>query len=199
MNLLRSVCVYCGSSMGTKEVYRHAAESMGRELVSRGLRLVYGAGSVGLMGVLARTVYERGGDVLGIIPDVLAPREVAGESIGETIIVENMHERKALMAREADAFVAMPGGYGTMDELFEAITWGQIGIQRKPIGLFNVNGYFDHLLLWVDAAVKEGFIRPQHRQLFIVSDDASTLLEKLALHEPPPGVVKLPGNGSRFG
>ena len=199
MNLLRSVCVYCGSSMGTKEVYRHAAESMGRELVSRGLRLVYGAGSVGLMGVLARTVYERGGDVLGVIPDVLAPREVAGESIGETIIGENMHERKALMAREADAFVAMPGGYGTMDELFEAITWGQIGIQRKPIGLYNVNGYFDHLLLWVDAAVKEGFIRPHHRQLFIVSDDASTLLEKLALHEPPPGVVKLPGNGTKYG
>lgn len=185
--------------MGTKEVYRHAAESMGRELVSRGLRLVYGAGSVGLMGVLARTVYERGGDVLGIIPDVLAPREVAGESIGETIIVESMHERKALMARESDAVVAMPGGYGTMDELFEAITWGQIGIQRKPIGLYNVNGYFDHLLLWVDAAVKEGFIRPQHRQLFIVSDDASTLLEKLALHEPPAGVVKLPGNGTRYG
>lgn len=199
MNLLRSVCVYCGSSMGTKEVYRQAAETMGRELVSRGLRLVYGAGSVGLMGVLARTVYERGGDVLGIIPDVLAPREVAGESIGETIIVESMHERKALMARESDAVVAMPGGYGTMDELFEAITWGQIGIQRKPIGLYNVNGYFDHLLLWVDGAVKEGFIRPQHRQLFIVSDDASTLLEKLALYEPPAGVVKLQGNGSRFG
>ncbi len=199
MNLLRSVCVYCGSSMGTKEVYRHAAESMGRELVSRGLRLVYGAGSVGLMGVLARTVYERGGDVLGIIPDVLAPREVAGESIGETVVVESMHERKALMARESDAFVAMPGGYGTMDELFEAITWGQIGIQRKPIGLYNVNGYFDYLLLWVDAAVKEGFIRPHHRQLFIVSDDASTLLEKLALHEPPPGVVKLPGNGTKYG
>jgi len=172
---------------------------MGRALVSRGLRLVYGAGSVGLMGVLARTVHERGGDVLGIIPAVLAPREVAGQSIGETLVVETMHERKALMAREADAFVAMPGGYGTMDELFEAITWGQIGIQRKPIGLYNVNGYFDHLLRWVDTAVKEGFIRPQHRQLFIVSDDASTLLEKLALHEPPPGIVQLPGNGTRYG
>ena len=117
--------------MGNKDVYRQAAESMGRELVSRGLRLVYGAGSVGLMGVLARTVYERGGEVLGIIPAVLTPREVAGEQIGETIIVENMHERKAMMAQEADAFIAMPGGYGTLDELFEAITWGQIGIQRK--------------------------------------------------------------------
>ncbi|HQY91415.1 MAG: TIGR00730 family Rossman fold protein [Caldilinea sp.] len=199
MNQLRSICVYCGSSMGGKDVYRHAAEMMGRELVSRGLRLVYGAGSVGLMGVLARTVHERGGEVLGIIPDILAPREVAGDPIGETIVVENMHERKALMASEADAFIAMPGGYGTLDELFETITWGQIGIQRKPIGLFNVNGYFDHLLAWIDGAVKEGFIRPQHRQLFIVSDDASLLLEKLAFHEPPPGFVKLPGNGEKFG
>ena len=185
--------------MGAKDIYRHAAEMMGRELVNRGLRLVYGAGSVGLMGVLARTVYERGGEVLGIIPEVLAPREVAGAQIGETIIVETMHERKALMAQEADSFVAMPGGYGTLDELFEAITRGQIGIQRKPIGLFNVAGFFDPLLAWIDAAVKEGFIRPQHRQLFIVSDDASLLLEKLAFHEPPQGFVKLTGNGTKFG
>ncbi|HAJ37686.1 MAG TPA: TIGR00730 family Rossman fold protein [Chloroflexi bacterium] len=199
MNQLRSVCVYCGSSLGVKDVYRQAAEALGRELVSRGLRLVYGAGSVGLMGVLARTVFDRGGEVLGVIPDVLAPREVAGEQIGETIVVENMHERKALMAQEADAFIAMPGGFGTLDELFEAITWGQIGIQRKPIGLLNVAGYFDPLLTWVDLAVKEGFIRPQHRQLFIVSDDPSILLEKLAFHEPPSGFVKLAGNGKRFG
>jgi uncharacterized protein (TIGR00730 family) len=199
MNQLRSICVYCGSSMGAKDSYRQAAETLGRELVSRGLRLVYGAGSVGLMGVLARTVYERGGEVLGIIPDVLTPREVAGEQIGETVVVENMHERKAMMAQAADAFIAMPGGFGTLDELFEAITWGQIGIQRKPIGLLNVAGFFDPLLAWVDGAVKEGFVRPHHRQLFIVSDDASILLEKLAFHEPPQGFVKLAGNGSRFG
>ncbi len=199
MNQLRSVCVYCGSSIGAKDVYRQAAEALGRELVSRGLRLIYGAGSVGLMGVLARTVYDRGGEVLGVIPGVLAPREVAGEQIGETVVVETMHERKALMAQEADAFIAMPGGFGTLDELFEAITWGQIGIQRKPIGLLNVAGYFDPLLAWVDQAVKEGFIRPQHRQLFIVSDDPSILLEKLAFHEPPQGFVKLAGNGKKFG
>jgi uncharacterized protein (TIGR00730 family) len=193
MNQLRSICVYCGSSMGAKDSYRQAAETLGRELVSRGLRLVYGAGSVGLMGVLARTVYERGGEVLGIIPDVLTPREVAGEQIGETVVVENMHERKAMMAQAADAFIAMPGGFGTLDELFEAITWGQIGIQRKPIGLLNVAGFFDPLLAWVDGAVKEGFVRPQHRQLFIVSDDASILLEKLAFHEPPQGVCEAGG------
>jgi hypothetical protein len=199
MNQLRTVCVYCGSSLGTKAVYRQAAEMLGRELVRRGLRLVYGAGSVGLMGVLARTVFDRGGDVLGVIPGVLAPREVAGEPIGETVVVDSMHERKARMAREADAFVAMPGGFGTLDELFETLTWGQLGIQRKPIGLYNVNNYFDPLLLWVDQAVKEGFVRPLHRQLFIVSEDASTLLERLAFHEPPKGVISLPGNGDRLG
>ena len=122
MNQLRSICVYCGSSLGTKAVYRQAAETLGRELVRRGLRLVYGAGSIGLMGVLARTVFDRGGDVFGVIPGVLAPREVAGEPIGETVVVDSMHERKARMAREADAFVAMPGGYGTLDELFETLT-----------------------------------------------------------------------------
>jgi uncharacterized protein (TIGR00730 family) len=182
---LRSICVYCGSSMGGKEVYRQAAEQLGRELVSRGIRLVYGAGSVGLMGVLARTVFDRGGEVLGVIPEPLSPREVAGDAIGDVIVVDTMHERKALMTAEADAFVAMPGGFGTLDELFEAITWGQLGIHRKPIGLFNVAGYFDPLLQWVDMAVKEGFVRPQHRQLFIASDDPSLLIERLARHQPP--------------
>lgn len=199
MNVLRSVCVFCGSSSGGKGAYRLAAETLGRELVGRGIRLVYGAGSVGLMGTLARTVHDRGGDVLGIIPEPLTAREVAGETIGETIVVQTMHERKALMAKESDAFIAMPGGFGTMDELFEAITWGQIGIHRKPIGLFNVNGYFDSILQWVDFAVKEGFIRPQHRQLFLVSDDPSVLLERLALFQPPAASVRWLGNGEKNG
>ena len=180
MNLLRSVCVYCGSSMGTKEVYRQAAESMGRELVSRGLRLVYGAGSVGLMGVLARTVYERGGDVLGIIPDVLAPREVAGETIGETVIVESMHERKALMARESDAVVAMPGGYGTFEELFETWTWLQLGYHAKPVGVLNVAGYYDGLLAFVEHAVARGFMTRAQRELLHTGVEAAALLEQLA-------------------
>jgi uncharacterized protein (TIGR00730 family) len=158
------------------------------------MRLVYGAGSVGLMGVLARTVYERGGEVLGIIPDAADPaRSGRRQPSARPIVVENMHERKALMAQEADAFIAMPGGFGTLDELFEAITWGQLGIHRKPIGLLNVAGYFDPLLQWVDLAVKEGFVRPQHRQLFIVSDEPSLLLERLAL---PPTAAAL---GQAFG
>lgn len=189
MNPLRSVCVFCGSNSGSKDVYRHAAEALGRELVSRGIRLVYGAGSVGLMGILARTVHDRGGDVFGVIPEPLTRREAAGGPVGETVVVTSMHERKARMAREADAFVAMPGGFGTLDETFEAITWGQIGIHRKPIGLFNVNGYYDPLLLWLDNAIREGFVRPQHRQLLVVGDDPSLLLERLARHEPPASSV----------
>ena len=185
MNQLRSVCVYCGSSMGNKDVYRQAAETLGRELVNRGLRLVYGAGSVGLMGVLARTVFDRGGEVLGVIPAPLSPREVAGDAIGDVLVVDTMHERKAQMTAEADAFIAMPGGFGTLDELFEAITWGQLGIHQKPVGLFNVAGYYDPILQWIDQAVKEGFVRPQHRQLLVVSADPSLLIERLARHQPP--------------
>jgi hypothetical protein len=196
---MRSVCVFCGASAGNKTTYRLAAETLGRELVGRGIRLVYGAGSVGLMGTLARTVHDRGGEVLGVIPEPLTAREVAGDVIGDTVVVQTMHERKALMARESDAFIAMPGGFGTMDELFEAITWGQIGIHRKPIGLFNVNGYFDSVLQWIDFAVKEGFIRPQHRQLFLVGDDPSSLLERLALYQPPATGVRWPGNGETNG
>ena len=172
-------------------MYRLAAETLGRELVSRGIRLVYGAGSVGLMGILARTVHERGGDVLGIIPEPLTTREMAGDSIGETIVVQTMHERKALMNEHCDAFIAMPGGFGTMDELFEAITWGQLGIHHKPIGLLNINRFFDPVLQWIDLSVKEGFIRPQHRQLFLASDDASLLIERLALMQMPAGLTTL--------
>ena len=146
--------------------YRLAAETLGRELVRRDIGLVYGGGSVGLMGVLARTVHERGGDVLGVIPEPLTTREMAGDNIGETIVVETMHERKALMNEHSDAFIALPGGFGTLDELFEAITWGQLGIHRKPIGLLNVDGYFDPLLQWIDHRSRKGFVRPHHRHCF---------------------------------
>lgn len=190
MNQIRSVCVFCGASSGGKDIYRLTAEALGRELVSRGIRLVYGAGSVGLMGSVARTVHERGGEVLGIIPEPLMTREMAGSAIGETVVVQTMHERKALMNDHCDAFIAMPGGFGTMDELFEAITWGQLGIHRKPIGLLNVNHYFDPVLQWIDLAVREGFVRPQHRQLFLASDDPSLLIERLALMQLPAGMTR---------
>lgn len=196
MNSIRSVCVFCGAQSGGKDIYRLTAEALGRELVSRGIKLVYGAGSIGLMGVVARTVHERGGEVLGIIPEPLTTREMAGETIGETMVVQTMHERKSLMNDYCDAFIAMPGGFGTMDELFEAITWGQLGIHRKPIGLLNVNRYFDPVLQWIDLAVREGFIRPQHRQLFLAGDDPSLLIERLALMQLPPASTRWASQGN---
>ena len=171
MNSLHSICVFCGSSSGTKAVYSDAAVALGRAMAQRQIGLVYGGGSVGLMGAIARTVADGGAPVKGIIPRALQPRELAGETIGELHVVDSMHERKLLMARHADAFIAMPGGFGTMDELFEVVTWGQLGIQRKAIGLLNVNGYWDPMLAWIEHALNEQFIRPHHRNLIVVADE----------------------------
>jgi uncharacterized protein (TIGR00730 family) len=166
---------------------------MGKELAAQGLALVYGGGSVGLMGEVARTALDHGCTVVGIIPEHLMTKELMGYPIGELIVVSTMHERKAKMAAMSDAFVALPGGYGTLDELFEAITWDQIGLQSKPIGLLNVGGYFDLLIQYVDRCVDEGFIRPPHRQLFLVDDDPARLLARLAAHQPPAGLVSSDG------
>ena len=190
MNDLRAICVYCGSSNGTQREFRAAAEELAAELAQHGVNLIYGGGSVGLMGVIAQGVQDRGGVVRGIIPRSLQPKEVSGMTPGELIVVESMHERKALMAEYADGFIAMPGGFGTLDELFETITWGQLGIHEKPIGLLNVRGYFNPLLAWIDQAVELGFVRPQHRKLLVVSDRASDLIEQMKTHHPPPSAVK---------
>ena len=187
MNPMRSVCVFCGSSSGSKAIYRLAAETLGRELVGRGIRLVYGAGSVGLMGTLARTVHDRGGDVLGIIPEPLTGREVAGDVIGETIVVQTMHERKALMADLADGFLAMPGGFGTFDEFCEILTWAQLRIQPKPCGLLNVRGYFDHLIAQFDHSVQEGFLKAPHRALLSFEADEERLIALMREAKPPSG------------
>jgi uncharacterized protein (TIGR00730 family) len=190
---MSSVGVFCGASNGNHPRYRAAAEDLGRALVARGCRLVYGAGSIGLMGTVARSVTQFGGSVLGIIPYALTNKELAGETIGEVIHVDTMSQRKALMAKESDAFVALPGGFGTMDELFEMITWSQVGIHRKSIGLYNVDGFFDPILTWVDHAVKEGFIRPPHREIFVVANDPALLLETMARHVPPVGLTTWEG------
>lgn len=190
MRDLGSVCVFCGASMGNRTHYLEAAVALGHELGRRRLGLVYGGGSVGLMGALARAAQEAGSNVVGVIPQSLTGREVMGDRIGELIVVETMHERKAIMASLADAFLAMPGGYGTMDELFEMVTWGQIGIHSKPVGLLNVAGYFDPLVQWVDRGIDEGFIRSQHRDLLLMEEEPATLLERLRTHTPPPGLVK---------
>jgi uncharacterized protein (TIGR00730 family) len=169
------------------------AGALGKELGARGLNFVYGGGSVGLMGEVAHAALDHGCAVIGIIPEHLTTKELMGYPIGDLIVVATMHERKAKMAEMSDAFVALPGGFGTLDELFEAITWGQIGLHSKPIGLLNVGGFFNPVIAHVDHCVAEGFIRPQHRQLFLVDDDPARLLDRLAAHVPPPGLVTSEG------
>ncbi len=189
MNDIGSVCVFCGASMGNKPEFREAAVAVGKELGRRRLGLVYGGGSVGLMGAVARAAQEAGSSVVGVIPESLTSHEMMGEQIGEQIIVETIHERKAIMASLSDAFMVLPGGFGTLDELFEMVIWEQLGIHEKPLGLLNVKGYFDHMLAWVEHAVSNGFIRPEYRELIVISSDAFTLLERMEEHRPPPGLV----------
>ncbi|BAT09265.1 probable cytokinin riboside 5'-monophosphate phosphoribohydrolase LOGL9 [Oryza sativa Japonica Group] len=180
----RRVCVFCGSSSGKRRSYRDAAVELGKELVARKVDLVYGGGSLGLMGEVAEAVRNGGGHVIGVIPTTLMGKEVTGETVGEVREVGSMHERKAEMARRSDAFVALPGGYGTLEEVVEVIAWAQLGIHAKPVGLLNVDGYYDFLLAFVDKAVADGFIPPSHRHLFVSAPDAPSLVHKLEEYVP---------------
>lgn len=184
MGKLSRVCVFCGSSEGRDPVYRNAAQAFGKALARRGLGLVYGGGSVGLMGVIADTVLAAGGEVTGIIPDSLATREIRHDGLTALHVVPTMHARKAKMAELSEAFVALPGGYGTLEELFEVVTWAQLGLHGKPIALLNVGGYFDGLLGCIDSAVAEGFIRPEHRRLLMAGLEPDALLDALERYEP---------------
>ncbi|KAK3138133.1 hypothetical protein QOZ80_5AG0364980 [Eleusine coracana subsp. coracana] len=175
----RTICVFCGSNPGRRKVYGDAALELGNELVRRGIDLVYGGGSIGLMGMIAQTVLHGGCRVLGVIPKALMPIEISGESVGEVNVVADMHERKAEMARQSEAFIALPGGYGTMEELLEMITWSQLGIHDKPVGLLNVDGYYDPLLALFDKGATEGFINPDCKQIFVSAPTASELLTKM--------------------
>ena len=178
---MQRICIFCGSQVGINGLYRRAATDLGQLLVRHGYGLVYGGGHVGLMGVIADAVLASGGAAIGVIPDSLVARELAHTGLTELQVVPSMHARKARMAELADAFIALPGGYGTFEELFEVITWAQLGIHRKPIGLLNVAGYFNALKALVDQAIAEGFIRAEHWHLLTMADDASTLLEMLSL------------------
>ncbi|KAG0463941.1 hypothetical protein HPP92_019583 [Vanilla planifolia] len=180
----KTICVFCGSNSGNRAVFSDAALDLGREFVKRRIDLVYGGGSAGLMGLISQAVYDGGCQVLGIIPAALMPVEISGESIGAVKIVSDMHERKAEMARCSDAFIALPGGYGTMEELLEMITWSQLGIHDKPIGLLNVDGYYNPLLALFDKGVEEGFIKPPAREIVISSPNAEELLTKLEQYTP---------------
>ncbi|MEM7002767.1 MAG: TIGR00730 family Rossman fold protein [Pseudomonadota bacterium] len=176
---IKSLCVYTGSSNGSDAIYLECAREFGAELGARGMRLVYGGASVGLMGAVADGALAAGGEVVGVLTRALAGLEVAHENLTQLDIVETMHERKAAMADLADGFVALPGGLGTLEELFEAWTWLQLNIHSKPVGCLNVGGYYDHLLKFLDGTVSQGFVRPAHRQQLLVDVSAPGLLDQL--------------------
>lgn len=180
-----TLCVFAGSNVGGDPAYRRAAEDLGRALVAREIDLVYGGARVGLMGVVADTVLAGGGRVIGVIPEALVAKEVAHHDLTELRIVGSMHERKAIMADLSHGFVALPGGWGTLEELFEVLTWAQLGLHRKPCGLLNANGYFDGLLAFVDHAIREGFVRPEYRAMLLVADTPAELLDHIARYEAP--------------
>jgi uncharacterized protein (TIGR00730 family) len=182
--------VFCGSSPGVNPAYMEAAGEVGRLIAHRGLGLVYGGACVGMMGAIADAALEAGAEVIGVIPDALLSKEVAHANLTELRIVSTMHERKALMAELADGFLALPGGCGTFDELFEVITWAQIGIHNKPCGLLNVAGYFDPLIALVEHAVKERFVRHDHRALLLNDNVASRLLDAMMTYKPVTGIKK---------
>jgi len=173
-----------------RKQYEDAAKSMAEELARREIDLTYGGGSVGLMGVIADEMLRLGREVIGIIPQAIASREVAHHYLTELRVVRSMHERKSLMAELSDAFIALPGGYGTYEELFEVITWSQLGIHQKPIGILNVAGYFDPMLDLVERGIEEEFIRPQYRDLILVSENPEDLLDRMETFEPIQGVTK---------
>jgi len=185
MNLNR-ICVFCGSNMGSKPAYRDAAVEMGQSLTSRGIELVYGGGNIGLMGVLADTMLDAGGRVIGVIPESLMAKEVGHQGLTKLRIVGSMHERKALMADLSDGFIALPGGYGTFEEFCEVVTWSQLGLHAKPCGVLNVEGYYDPLLELFDRAVIEQFLRVENRKLVLEDANPKQLLQKMAEFVPAP-------------
>src|SRR5271169_5702452 len=184
MSTLKRICVFCGSSVGSRPAYAAAARELGRTLAERGLGIVFGGGKVGLMGVLADAALAAGGEAIGVIPEALVAREIGHSGLTKLHVVRSMHERKTLMADLADAFIALPGGYGTFEEFFEAVTWTQLGIHQKPCGLLNVDGYYDALLALLGRAVADGFIREANRALVLDAPDVPTLLQKLEDFRP---------------
>ena len=182
---MKRICVFCGSKVGLDDRHGQAAAALGLELAARGMGLVFGGGSVGLMGLVADAVLEQGGEVIGVIPENLATEELLHPRVPDMRRVGDMHTRKALMAELSDAFVALPGGYGTLEELMEMITWAQLGIHRKPIGLLNSVGYFDPLVAFIEHSIQSGFIKSRHRNLFVVEQDPVLLIDRLAAHELP--------------
>lgn len=181
---LRSICVFCGASPGANPAYREAAEALGKHLAERGIRLIYGGGAVGLMGVIANATLNAGGEVIGIIPQSLERAEIGHKGLTHLEVVDTMHTRKARMAELADAFIALPGGLGTLEELFEVWTWGQLGYHAKPLGLLEVNGFYSKLGDFLDHLVAERFVRVQHREMLQIADSPQVLVDALDNWQP---------------
>lgn len=185
---MKRLCVYCGSSFGNHSNYTEAARSLARVLVKNDIEVVYGGASVGTMGVLADTVLAEGGHVIGIIPQALVDKEVARTGLSELHVVKSMHERKTLMAELSDGFIALPGGLGTLEEVFEILTWGLLGLHQKPCGLLNIRDYYRGLITFLDHAVSEKFIMEVHRAMLLVEEEPERLLERFARYQPPAAV-----------
>lgn len=183
---MKSLLVYCGANPGNKPIYKEMAVSLGEEMVKRDMRLIYGGGSLGLMGTIANTVLENGGEVVGIIPEFLDKMEVGHPNLTEMHVVETMHERKALMEKMCDGIVTMPGGYGSMDELFEILSWSQLGLHTKPVGLLNVNGFYDLMIRQLDHMTEEGFLKQQNREILQVSGSVDELFTLMDEYVPQP-------------
>lgn len=185
MKKIKSICVYCGSSPGRLDAYATAARALATSLVEQNIRLVYGGANVGIMGLLADTVLQLGGEVVGVIPEALVQKEVAHTGLTKLYVTQSMHERKTLMAELSNGFIALPGGIGTLEELFEVWTWAQLGFHDKPCGLLNIEGYFDSLALFLDHAVAEQFVKQPHRSMLIVESDPEAILERFRNYTPP--------------
>ncbi|MBK7858384.1 MAG: TIGR00730 family Rossman fold protein [Archangiaceae bacterium] len=186
---IRSITCFCGARDGARAEYRLAAKALGEAMAARGLQLVYGGGGHGMMGALADAVLGKGGTAVGVIPHGLSRAEFEHQHLSELYRVDSMHERKALMEQRADAFIALPGGFGTLDELFEIATWSQIGLHQKPVGLLDTLSYWDGLKVQIHRAIADGFVAKQLETLLVVDDDPVRLLERLIAHAPPPPVV----------
>lgn len=182
---MKQICVFCGSSIGTRPEYAAAATAIGVGIARRGHELVYGGGNTGLMGTVANAALNAGGKVIGVIPTVMVEKELAHEGLTQLHVVNTMHERKAMMAVFADAFVILPGGFGTMDEFYEIVTWAQLGFHRKPVAILNVCGFYDPMLTFIDHLVDEGFVKQSHREVIVIGDDPEALLSLIETYQPP--------------
>ncbi len=185
MTTINTICIYCGSSSGRHEKYDSAANALAEALVSRNIKLVYGGADIGLMGVVANQVLNLGGEVIGVIPKALALKEVAHKHLTQLHITESMHERKMMMAELSDGFIALPGGIGTLEELFEIWTWAQLGFHNKPCGLLNINGYYDSLIGFLDHVLAEQFLKKEHHAMLLVETNPNTLLDRYSNYQPP--------------